>query len=384
MSARQPHEANRAATPLELFFDLVFVVAIATAAADLHHGVAAAHALDAVRGYALAFFGIWWAWVNFTWFASAYDIDDVPYRLLVFVQMTGALIFASGVSQLAVGDLRVVVVGYAVMRVALVAQWLRAAANDADRRRTALRYAAGVFVVQLGWVGLLLLPEASVMTGILVLIVAELLVPVWAEAACPTSWHPHHIAERYGLLTIIVLGESVLAATASIGVALESQSLADLVPTIVGGLLILYSMWWLYFEEHSHPLLTTSRRAFVWGYAHYLVFAAAAAVGAGLSVVVDAATDHAAIDAQTAMWAVAIPAAIYILCLWALMDRGYGKSITQAPGPMMAVLVLLSPLAPGGVLTLGLVMAGYLAWKLMAGRGGMEGTTGTPEGAQSG
>jgi len=200
----------------------------------------------------------------------------------------------------------------------------------------------------------------------LVAILAELLVPVWAESASPTTWHPHHIAERYGLLTIIVLGESVLAATGSIGLALEGESPARLLPTIAGGLLVLYTMWWLYFEHESHTLLSTPRRAFVWGYAHYLVFAAAAAVGAGLSVVVDAVTGHTPMGVGAATWAVAIPVAIYVLCLWLLMDRGHGKSLVRAPGPIAALLVLLTPFAPGGVLTLGLLMAVYLAFRLVA------------------
>src|SRR5688500_13988013 len=97
MRARSPHEPHRAATPLELLFDLVFVVAIAEAASGLHHAIAAHHTADGLIGYAMVFFAIWWAWMNFTWFASAYDNDDVPYRLLVFVQITGALIVAGGV-----------------------------------------------------------------------------------------------------------------------------------------------------------------------------------------------------------------------------------------------------------------------------------------------
>jgi hypothetical protein len=141
MSARRPDEAHRAPTPLELFFDLVFVVAIATAASDLHHGVAENHAVEAVTGYSLVFFGIWWAWVNFTWFASAYDTDDVPYRLLVFVQMTGALIFASGVSVLAEG----IWSWLSVVTWSCALRWSdsgsEAAAHDSERRKTALRYA---------------------------------------------------------------------------------------------------------------------------------------------------------------------------------------------------------------------------------------------------
>jgi len=91
MRGRSPHELHRAATPLELFFDLVFVVAIAQAASELHHAIADGRALEGLVGYAMVFFAIWLAWLNFTWFASAYDTDDVPYRLAVFVHMGGAL-----------------------------------------------------------------------------------------------------------------------------------------------------------------------------------------------------------------------------------------------------------------------------------------------------
>src|SRR6478735_400197 len=97
MHPRSPHEGHRVATPLELLFDLVFVVAVGRAAAGLHHAIGAGHAVDGLMGYGMVFFAIWWAWMNFTWFASAYDSDDVPYRLLVFVQLTGALVMAAGI-----------------------------------------------------------------------------------------------------------------------------------------------------------------------------------------------------------------------------------------------------------------------------------------------
>ena len=91
----RPH---RPATSLELLFDLVFVVAIAQAASRLHHGIVAGHTGEALLSYGMVFFAVWWAWMNFTWFASGYDTDDVPYRLLVLVQLIGALILAAGYS----------------------------------------------------------------------------------------------------------------------------------------------------------------------------------------------------------------------------------------------------------------------------------------------
>ncbi len=323
MAARSRHEAHRTATPLELLFDLVFVVAIAQAASGLHHAVAEAHVLEGLLGYLLVFFAIWWAWMNFTWFASAYDSDDVPYRLAVFVQIAGALILAAGIA--AMLESRepnlATVGGYVVMRLAVVGQWLRAAAADPDHRTTAQRYALGIALLQLAWVGLLFAPHVWLL-AIPLVIALELALPVWAEQSSKTTWHPHHIAERYGLLTLIVLGESIMAATLAIQSAFKSgEAVPALTPIIVGGLLIVYSMWWLYFDRPVHDLLTSFRKAMVWGYGHYLVFASAAAVGAGLAVAVDHVTHHATIGATTAGAAVAIPVAVYVICLWFLHDR---------------------------------------------------------------
>ena len=97
MVPRDPHEPHRTATPLELFFDLAFVVAIAQAGAACTTPWPRATSSTALAGYPPVFFAIWWAWMNFTWFASAYDTDDVPYRLATLVQIGGALMLAAGV-----------------------------------------------------------------------------------------------------------------------------------------------------------------------------------------------------------------------------------------------------------------------------------------------
>ena len=142
MPPRDTHEEHRTATPLELFFDLTFVVAIAQAGSSLHHGLVDGDAGDALLSFPLVFFAIWWAWMNFTWFASAYDNDDVAYRLTVFVLMTGVLILAAGVPRAFDDqDFGVITLGYVVMRLAMVGLWLRAAAQHPEGRsvRAALR-----------------------------------------------------------------------------------------------------------------------------------------------------------------------------------------------------------------------------------------------------
>ena len=368
MTPRSPHEPHRAATPLELFFDLVFVVAIAEASTGLHHAIAEAHALEGLMGYLMVFFAIWWAWMNFTWFASAYDCDDVPYRLAVFVQITGALIMAAGVPTMLESRMPnlATVSGYVVMRMALVPQWLRAAAADPGHRTAALRYAAGISALQIAWVGMLFVPDYWV-PGFLTFAALELAVPIWAERASPTPWHPHHIAERYGLLTLIVLGESILAATMAVQSAIASgETLLTLAPTIVGGLLITCAMWWVYFDRPVHDLLTSLDKAIVWGYGHYLVFAAAAATGAGLAVAVDHATGHAKLGSIGAGAAVAVPVAIYLLCLWVLHDRPEYRP-TRWFGPTAAVLVLLTPFTGHAVPLTGAILVALVAAKLARG-----------------
>jgi len=132
---RDIHEQHRTATPLELLLDLSFVVAIALAASQLHHGVMDHQTGPALAGFVAAFVAIWWAWMNYTWFASAYDDDSAVFRLLTMLQMGGVLVFATGVPGLFSGDFRVGVLGYAIMRLALVAQWLLAARAATPRAR---------------------------------------------------------------------------------------------------------------------------------------------------------------------------------------------------------------------------------------------------------
>jgi low temperature requirement protein LtrA len=369
MVARPTDEVHRSATVLELFFDLCFVVAVAQAASALHHQIAEDHVGDGVVGYAMVFFAIWWAWMNFTWFASAYDTDDVAYRLTTLVQIAGALILAAGVPDAMDGsDFAVITLGYVVMRLAMVTQWLRAAAADPPHRRSSLRFAAGIAVVQLGWVLRLALPEGLGMASFLVLAAAELAIPIWAERTAPTSWHPGHIAERYGLFTLIVLGECVLASTVAIQTALdENAALADLATTAAGGLLTVFGMWWLYFGKEASEFLTSLRAGIIWGYGHYLVFSSAAAVGAGLAVNVDYVTHHAAIGARGSAAAFTIPVALFLLAVWALQVRPHHLARWHgALAPATAVLVLGATLSAEPVLVTGLLVATMIGVSLVA------------------
>ncbi|MQS12359.1 low temperature requirement protein A [Streptomyces kaniharaensis] len=361
MVPRDRNEPHRVATPLELFFDLCFVVAVGQAGRELAHALATGHYGEGLRGYVLAFFAIWWAWMNFTWFASAYDCDDVPYRLTTLVQIAGVLILAAGVPRLfATQDLALPVAGYVVMRLAMVTQWLRAAASEqGEARKVALRYVAGITVCQVGWVVMLLLPHGARPFAIALGVLAELAVPVVAELRTQTSWHPHHIAERYGLFTLIVLGETVAAATVAVQSAVDEHGeVGRLVPVAIGGLLICFTAWWIYFARPVHEHLRSNRQAFAWGYGHYVVFGSAAAIGAGLEVAVESAVHQAEISATAATATVTVPTALYLFTVWLLHSRHTKTGIVQTLAPGGAVLVLACTVLGGsGVLAAGLVCA---------------------------
>ncbi len=359
MPARDIHEPHRASTQLELLFDLVTVIAIAAAAAGLHHAISADHLGAGLLKFAAAFFGVWWAWMNYTWFASAYDNDDLLFRLLTMTILAGSLI----------------VVGYVIMRIAMIFLWLRAAGNDPPRRATALWYAAGIGVAQVFWVLLFLLQPLSATVFFPLMAVGaalELAVPVLAEKHAMTPWHRHHIIERYGLLTIIVFGETLLAASMALQRAYSGTTNIDLLCIALSALVILFSMWWIYFSREEHLGAMDLRRAFSWGYGHLVIFASGAAVGAGIAVLVDVKTDHASIGELAGNYAVAVPVALFFVGLWFVRERFLFSGSSRFLLPAFALAVLVAPLALGlaGVAVLTVLAA---VWRTSVSGGRIDG-----------
>jgi low temperature requirement protein LtrA len=375
MTGRDPAEPHRAATPLELLFDLCFVVAVAQAAGALHHDLVVGQVTHGLLSYLFVFFAIWWPWMNFTWFASAYDTDDVAYRLLTFVQIAGVLVVTAGVpSAFESLDFRIMVVGYVIMRIALVAQWLRAAREDPAGRSVALRFAVGVGLVQLGWVVRLAFPPPWGLAGIVVLGVLDLAIPVWAErSGRPTPWHPEHIGERYGLFTIIVLGECVLASSGAVQLAMAAGGVSvSLLAVALGGLLLVFALWWSYFKHPAEIDRSLSlRQAITWGYSHYLVFGAIAALGAGLQVAIDATHETVALPPTAVALTVAIPVVVYTVAM-GLLHRQSAPWRFMTPFSVVALaLVVLAAGAtwlgvPAAILLMAVVLVGFVIYIVAA------------------
>ncbi len=337
MSGRDPEEKGRAATPLELLFDLTFVVAFANAGNEMAHMVAGGHVWAGVAGFCFAIFGITWAWINFSWFASAYDTDDWAYRLTTMVQMIGVVVFALGMPALFASiehgehvDNRILVIGYVVMRVAMLTQWLRAA-RQCPQRRTCLTYAAAIAVAQVGWVVLAIANTSLIVFAVCaaVLVGIECLGPLLAEKKeGGTPWHAHHIAERYSLLAIIALGEGVVGSVVSLGAAVTAQGWTlESALVALASMGLTFALWWNYFAVDFAGILHARReRSFGFGYGHIPMFGAIAALGAGLHIVAYYLEAHhdpeeyawVTIGETGAVLAVAIPVLVFVLTLFAL------------------------------------------------------------------
>lgn len=366
MIARDPAQPHRAASTLELLFDLVFVVAVSRASGSLHHLWEEQHFAEGLISYAMVFFAIWWAWMNFTWFASAYDTDDWLYRITTFVQMGGALTVAAGaVPAMTDHDFGLVIVGYVIMRVAMATQWLRAAASDVERRGTCLRYAAGIIVVQTLWVAWYLLHLPAWL--FVVLAALDLVVPVFAERHQRTTYHPSHVAERYGLFTIIVLGESILASSNSIIEGFtDAHARGALTIVAICALTIVASMWWIYFDREQNDQLESLRTSLFWGYTHYFVFASAAAFSAGIEVAVYYAVGKSELSLIVADFTLMIPLAIFLLASWVVLLRPRRDAVLNIGIPVLAVVVVLTSFLPVplvfGALTM-VAAAALVSWR---------------------
>jgi low temperature requirement protein LtrA len=329
-SGRDPSEGHRSATPLELLYDLTLVVAFGVAADELAHLVADDHVASGVAGFVFAAFAASWAWVNYSWFASAYDTDDWVFRLATMVQMVGVIVLALGLPQMFASidhgdtlDNDVMVAGYVLMRIALLFLWAQVARHDPGRRRAARVYIATIGIAQAGWVLLTVLdlPVETTFALAVPLFAIELAGPFIAERKADTPWHPHHIAERYGLLVIITLGEVILGTVAALNALVHGEAgwTVDAVLLAVAGVGLTFGCWWMYFAvPWAAPLARHRRRAPVFGYGHLAIFAPLAAMGAGLHVAAYDLEGEAKIGATGTVLSVVIPVTIFALVYYGL------------------------------------------------------------------
>jgi low temperature requirement protein LtrA len=225
--------------PLELFFDLVFVLAITQCTALMSHEPTWA---GLAKGM-LVLGVLWWSWVGYAWLTSVVDPEEGAVRMAIFAAMAGLLIVAICVPD-AFGDLALeFALAYGVVRSAHIALFVLASRDDPALRRSV----AGLAVSTAIGVGLLVAAsflDGFAQAGLWVL-------ALFLDMAGPflfgsEGWKlvPGHFAERHGLIILIALGESIV----SIGVGAEAHLSAGIAAAAILGVVLAAELWWIYFD----------------------------------------------------------------------------------------------------------------------------------------
>jgi low temperature requirement protein LtrA len=331
-------EGERHASWLELFFDVVFVVAIA----QLAHELALDHSLRGFAVFAALFLPVFIAWQGFTIYADRFDTDDAVFRLTIFAAMLAIAALAVQIPDVAHGASTGFVIAYAVLRSLMVALYLRSYRHVPAARPLIARYAAG-YSLGIGlWLVSLAFPAPwrYVLWGIA--LAWEYSLPVRFRrfhAAIPVS--TSHIPERFALFTIIVFGETIVA------VALGTdQSDWAFEAAVAGafGFVVSALLWWIYFGTGAGmEMLPTVRAILVFTHVHIPVLAALTVVSAGVAMGIEQA-GHDHLDAG-ARWALCGGAVVYLACLTVAqraLVRGVPPRKVIARMSTIAALVLLA------------------------------------------
>ncbi|MFD7115001.1 low temperature requirement protein A [Streptomyces microflavus] len=382
MTGRDPEEHGRVSSPLELLFDLTFVVAVGTASTQFAELLAEGHAAHAAIAFLMAMFAISVAWISFSWFASAFATEDWLYRVLTMLQMIGVVVFSLGLPALFHSvdegghlELRAMVAGYVVMRIAMVLQWWRASREAPEFRRVCLANIRWTVIAQVGWVvvGFTRLPIEAVFVAFIVLGALELALPLFTQgSAGGTPWHPHHVAERYGLFAIIVLGESVVGTVASSGELLGGADGTawtwNAIAVVVAGVGLTFGMWWVYFTTPFGDILVRRRnRGYLFGYGHIPLFIGVAGAGAGLHVAGLYLEHHTEISETAVVLALVLPVSLYLLVVYLLHslllsagDRFHLLLIALSLAVLLASALLAATGAPAAVCLIVAMLAPFV------------------------
>ena len=316
-------QADRSVTFLELFYDLVYVVLIA----ELAHALSGHVNLEGVAGFAFLFAFVWWAWLNGTFYHDLHGNNDLRTRVFTFLQMftvAAMAIFAHD----ALGDSSV---GFALSFVAyqliLTYLWWRTGVHDPEHRPLSGPYSAAFLVTVLLVLVSVFVPAPGrfYLWGLALLL--SLLLPAimfnldrtnpQAQSQIERTLTPGPSAvERFGLLTIIVLGEVIVGVVQ--GVTGHQELNWPIGATAALSMLIAIGLWWIYFDFVSHRP-PVGKRATVsgWIYAHLFMTMGIAATGAAVLNVVELAGEPLTTEVR---WLLVGSIALALLCI-ALMMR---------------------------------------------------------------
>ena len=352
-------------TPLELFFDLVFVLAITQCTALMSHN----QTWEGLVQGLLVLGVLWWAWVGYAWLTSVIDPEAEKIRLVIFVAMAALLIVSLAVPE-AFGDLAIVfALGIGVFRAAHIALFWLAGADDEDLRRSVIGLAVSTAIA----VGLLIL--ASLFDGVAQGALWAL--AIFLDMAGPyffgsEGWKlvPGHFAERHGLIVIIALGESIVA----IGVGASGALDLAIGTAAVLGIFLAAALWWTYFDvvalisarrlgeaEAGRAQNDLARDSY--SYLHLLLVAGIVLIALGMKVTIGHHGEH--LHAEPA-FALLGGVATFLLGLVAFRYRQV-QTVNRRRLGMAIVLLFLIPVATAVPALLTLAVTVVLIWAVVLG-----------------
>ncbi|MFP3883158.1 MAG: low temperature requirement protein A [Actinomycetota bacterium] len=283
----QEQEAERTATWLELFYDLAFVVAVAVLSARLLGDIT----LVGVASFFAYFALLWWLWASHTYYADRYDTDDLIYRVLAAAQMATIVVVAAALS----GETQstaAFATGYALARILLVIMYTRAYRHVPKTRDLVRGYLIGFGIAAAVWTAAIFVPESLRFALWVVALTIDLATPwVMRKEQAKVPLDVSHLPERFGLFTILVLGESIAAVVAAVT---HSGWAPASVLALIASIGIATTFWWLYFDNARGGIVrrdASVRRTWRptgWIYTHLPLAAALAA----LAVAMERATDE--------------------------------------------------------------------------------------------
>jgi len=359
----------RRVTWIELFFDLVFVAVVAQVGAPLGQH----YAPDGVARYAFLLFVTWWAWHGYAIYTTRFDARDGIQRATTLLQMVAVIFMAANAEDdLASESSAGFAAAYALMRLILVAEYLRAS-TLAAARQLAREYAAGYGLAAGLWLvsALVPLPMRFALWGLALAVDVGTAV-LTSRHAIRFPPHAEHLPERFGLFTLILLGESIVDAVKGI------QSQAGWTPAAamaaLCGIGLLFAMWWSYFEGAAGPAdrHVRSRREArwleVWSYAHVPLYIGVAVTGLGIEHIVrDAGASPLHADEAWLLCGASAAFAVAVSVIGLASDRLrlharprlLGAALVLA-GAMLALVPVARSLMPGVlVMSLAVLMAAH-------------------------
>jgi low temperature requirement protein LtrA len=354
-------QGERHATWLELFFDLVFVISIA----EVVHTLEDYRTLGDFLGTAGLFVAVWWAWIGYTVYADRFDTDDLLHRVLVLAGMLAVIAMALSVHDALHGGSAQFAVAFVAVRGIVLVLNARARRHAAPARPLLNLFLTAFSIGASLWLLSVFVPEPAryVLWGLALLI--ELSAPwVGRRQIVKAPVHASHLIERFGLFTLIVLGESVISVAQ--GAAKVEDWTAGTLAAAVGGFLAVVCLWWLYFDRLDDGAVRSVLRGLIWNYAHLPLLAGLVSVAVGTEYAVrEAAAGQ--LERSTAV-ALGGGAALYLLAtvLIGLAVRsvtGAVLGVWLAAAVVALVIGLVWPLGVpfGLLLVLDVVLMGLVA-----------------------